>query len=54
MQTLQSFLNPSIVHLYHEVSAEEIYDILKNHISDIERFISEIIKFLEDYRKSEG
>jgi len=40
-----------MVHLYHEVSSEEIYDILKNHLSDIERFISEIARFLEDYRR---
>lgn len=41
-----------MVHLYHEVSSEEIYDILKDHLSDIERFISEIASFLKDYRKS--
>lgn len=41
-----------MVHLYHEVSSEEIYDILKDYLSDIERFISEIVSFLEDYRKT--
>lgn len=43
-----------MVHLYHEVSAEEIYEIIKNHLPDIERFLREIIKFLEDYEKSKG
>ncbi len=41
-----------MVHLYHEVSSEEIYNILRNHISDIERFISEIVLFIERYRKT--
>ncbi len=40
-----------MVHLYHEVSSEEIYNILQNHISDIERFISEIVLFIEKYKK---
>lgn len=42
-----------MVHLYYEVSSKEIYDILKNHLSDIERFIPEIVSFLDDYRKTE-
>lgn len=33
---------------------EEIYEIVKNHLSDIERFIMEIAKFLEDYKKAKG
>lgn len=41
-----------MVHLYHEISPEEIYDILKNHLQDIERFIPEIVHFLEDYKKA--
>ncbi|MBI3399097.1 MAG: DUF86 domain-containing protein [Deltaproteobacteria bacterium] len=40
-----------MVHLYHEVTPHELYDILKNHLSDIERFISEIASFIESYKK---
>lgn len=40
-----------MVHLYHEITNEEIYNIIKNHLSDIERFISEIASFIEVYRK---
>lgn len=39
-----------MVHLYHEITSEEIYHILKEHLSDIERFISEIARFLEKYK----
>jgi len=41
-----------MVHLYHKVTSEEIYDILRNHLSDIERFISEITLFIENYKKT--
>lgn len=41
-----------MVHLYHEVSSEEIYDILKNHLSDIERFIYEITNFIKRYQNT--
>jgi len=40
-----------MVHLYQEITPEEIYGILKNHLSDIDRFVSEIFRFLEDYKK---
>lgn len=40
-----------MVHLYHEVGPKEIYDILKNHLSDIERFISEMVNFIDSYKK---
>jgi uncharacterized protein YutE (UPF0331/DUF86 family) len=40
-----------MVHLYHEVGPEEIYDILKNHLSDIEQFIEKIAGFLDTYKK---
>ncbi len=43
-----------MVHLYHEVSPEEIYNILQNHLDDIERFISEIVSFLERYNKAQN
>ncbi len=35
-----------MVHFYHEIPPEELYEIIKNHLSDVERFISEITKFL--------
>jgi len=40
-----------MVHLYQEITPEEIYGILKSHLSDIDRFVSEIFRFLEDYKK---
>jgi len=40
-----------MVYLYNEISSREIYGILTKHLPDIERFISEIIFFIEDYRK---
>lgn len=40
-----------LVHLYHEVGPHEIFDILKNHLSDIERFVTEIVGFIENYKK---
>lgn len=39
-----------MVHLYHEVSPKEIYEILKNHLPDIDRFVLEISRFIEDYK----
>ena len=41
-----------MVHLYQEVTPKEIYSILKKHLSDIERFISEISGFIENYKKA--
>jgi len=42
-----------MVHLYHEVTPQEIYNILQKHLSDIEHFISEIVSFIESYKKAE-
>ncbi len=42
-----------MVHLYHEIGPAEIYDIIQNHLADIDRFIAEIVRYLEDYRKSQ-
>lgn len=39
-----------MVHLYHEVSSEEIYYILQNHLNDLEKFISAIVLFMEKYK----
>jgi uncharacterized protein YutE (UPF0331/DUF86 family) len=41
-----------MVHLYEEVTPKEIYELLKNHLSDIERFISEISRFIDHYKKT--
>jgi len=41
-----------MVHLYHEVSREEIYEIIKRDLPDIERFVNEASGFIEDYKKS--
>jgi len=40
-----------MVHLYQEITPEEIYGILKSHLPDIDRFVLEIFRFLEDYKK---
>ncbi|MBE0425219.1 MAG: DUF86 domain-containing protein [Nitrospirae bacterium] len=40
-----------MVHLYNEITSKEIYGILTKHLLDIERFISKIVIFIEDYRK---
>jgi uncharacterized protein YutE (UPF0331/DUF86 family) len=40
-----------MVHLYQEIGPEEIYDILKNHISDIEQFVGKIASFIDTYKK---
>lgn len=39
-----------MVHLYHEISPKEIYEILKNHLLDIDRFVLEISWFIENYK----
>ena len=36
-----------LVHLYHLINDEELYDILQNDLSDIKRFISEIKSYIE-------
>lgn len=43
-----------LVHLYHEVTPKEIYDILIGHLPDIERFISETVGFIREYKKTEN
>jgi uncharacterized protein YutE (UPF0331/DUF86 family) len=43
-----------MVHLYHEVTPHEIYNILQGHLSDIDHFIKEIVNFLESYKRDVG
>lgn len=39
-----------LVHMYYEVSKKEIYEIIKNRLSDIDKFIEEIVNFLNKYK----
>ncbi|RMG00139.1 MAG: DUF86 domain-containing protein [Nitrospirae bacterium] len=41
-----------MVHLYREISDAELYQILQNNLTDIDRFIKEIALFLEKYNNS--
>lgn len=47
-------LTGRIVHFYHEITDEEIYQILKNDLSDIKRFIEETGKFMKKYADREN
>jgi len=40
-----------LVHYYKEISNEEIYEILQNDLGDLEKFLKEIEKFLNKYRR---
>lgn len=40
-----------MVHLYNQIRPHEIFFILKNHLPDLERFVSEITAFIENYKK---
>jgi len=40
-----------LVHFYHEVKDIELFTILQENLSDIERFVHEIKQFVEEYRK---
>jgi len=37
-----------IVHLYHDVNNEEVYDILHNNLDDIDKFLADIMNYIED------
>jgi len=39
-----------IVHLYWEVEAEVIYDILQKNLEDFETFTSQILKYLSAHQ----
>ncbi len=36
-----------LIHFYNEITKEELFDIIKNHLQDIERFCRIIIKLIE-------
>ncbi len=40
-----------IVHFYHEITDEELYEIIQNDLKDIEQFILEIGAFLKKHTK---
>lgn len=37
-----------VVHLYHEISEDEIYRILQDNLGDFQMFITEVLKITED------
>lgn len=43
-----------MVHYYKEIKPDELFDILQNDLGDIERFIVEIEKFLQNYVRQVG
>ncbi len=42
-----------IVHLYHEITDEELYEILRNDLKDIEQFLKEIGESIKNIRMAE-
>lgn len=42
-----------IVHLYHEITDEELYEILRSDLKDIEKFLKEIGEFIKNIRMAE-
>ena len=40
-----------MVHFYREVTPEELYGIVLNHLKDLDRFIKEIAAFLKAYEE---
>lgn len=41
-----------MVHMYHQIGPEELYEIITSHLGDLDRFTREIQEFLEQYRRS--
>ncbi len=41
-----------MVHMYYEISPAEMYDVVASNLSDLDAFIGQIVRFLEDYNKS--
>jgi uncharacterized protein YutE (UPF0331/DUF86 family) len=50
LQLMAGYRN-RLVHFYHEVSNDELYEIVNHHTDDIERYIKEMRTFLLAYRK---
>jgi len=36
-----------LIHFYHEVSIQEIYDLIQNHLDDFRGFIKDILVYME-------
>ncbi|HCY18705.1 MAG TPA: hypothetical protein DHU69_02870 [Deltaproteobacteria bacterium] len=43
-----------MVHFYKEIAPEELYQIITNHLDDLERFNREIVTFMKEYKKKTG
>ena len=50
LQEMAGYRN-RMVHFYREVTPEELYDIIANHLKDLDRFIREIVAFLKAYEE---
>ncbi len=53
LQEMAGYRN-RMVHFYREVIPEELYDIIANHLKDLDRFIREIVAFLKAYEERKG
>jgi len=40
------FMN-ALVHIYHIVEMEKVYDVIHNQLEDFEKFLGEIARFLK-------
>jgi uncharacterized protein YutE (UPF0331/DUF86 family) len=50
LQEMAGYRN-RMVHFYREVTPEELYGIVLNHLKDLDRFIKEIAAFLKAYEE---
>jgi len=50
--TLMAGYRNRLVHFYHEVEDDELYTILQENLSDIEKFVNEIKAFIIQYRQA--
>ncbi|UCG25613.1 MAG: DUF86 domain-containing protein [Chloroflexota bacterium] len=48
LQTLAGYRN-RLVHFYHEVSAEELYDVCAHHLQDVDRMIAAYRRWAQDH-----
>jgi uncharacterized protein YutE (UPF0331/DUF86 family) len=48
LKTLAGYRN-RLVHFYHEVSAEELFEVCANHLSDVDRIITAYRQWLQDH-----
>lgn len=43
-----------LVHFYKEVSSEELYEIVANHLGEFDQFSKEIVSFIKAYKERGG